>query len=182
MPTDQIISILQHLAWPVVALIALLALRPYLRELIQAASNLNSLLNKSDELAKLVSSVETLGNNIVQVPPLLAEVKAAQEVLIANRELGATASKPEPTTKAERDAIWAQIEQSWYELRDAIRDFARPNGVEPYLMGRVGVANTMDALVSKGATKEGRYNKQDQGPLGQMAVDVPHHHASRGLA
>lgn len=150
-----------HLSWPVAALIGLFALRPYLREIVQFASHLNRLVDKSGELSGLVTTLGPLSEQLRQVNVQYAELKGLQEIVIANKDGGQSAALPgvPPTTPVDIDRMWAEIEQAWEAIKEAVIAVARPVQVKPNFIGSVGVSATMDALVAAGAVKDETANK-----------------------
>ena len=75
---EQAINLAGHIAWPVVALIALVVLLPYISHVSRAAADLRSLLDRSGEMVDLAGRISALSETT-------SDLKAMQEVALAAR-------------------------------------------------------------------------------------------------
>lgn len=139
---EDAIKLVGHLAWPFVALVALVALRPYIAQIARAAADLRDLLNRSGEMVHLVAQISALNE-------ATSDLKAMQDVALASR--------PDPTPAAgpaELESLWQQLEQQWRETRDSFRAVAQSAGLSVSFIGTVGVRDAAKALAEKGVISD----------------------------
>ncbi len=139
MTIDDAIKLTGLAAWPIVALIALFVLRPYIALVSRAAADLRALLDRSGEVVDLASQIAALSE-------ATADIKAMQQV--------AQAARPEPPPTVGQptsEQLWKQLETQWQQTRDQFRAAAQTAGVTVNFSGTVGVQNAAKSLVEKGA-------------------------------
>lgn len=142
MGVQQAIDLTGHVAWPFVALIALLVLRPYISQVTRAAADLRELLNRSGEMANLAGQVAAIRE-------ATEELRAMQQVAQAGRP-----DLPASSGQADLEQLWKQLEKQWQETRDAFRSVAQAAGVRVNFAGSVGVRDAAKALVDLGRISE----------------------------
>ena len=142
MSIEQAITLASHLFWPVVALIALFVLRPYISQVSRAASDLRALLNRSGEMVDLVGQITALNE-------ATSDIKAMQQV--------AQAARPEviPVAgQASLEHLWQKLDKEWKETRESFRSVSQAANVPVSFVGNVGVRDAAKALVEKGLISE----------------------------
>jgi hypothetical protein len=141
--TNLLTELTKHLAWPMVALIALIVIRPYISQVSRAAADMKSLLDRSGEMVDLVGQIAALNEST-------SDLKAMAEV--------ARAARPDPPVtpaiQANTDLFWTQLEREWKEVREAFRIAAQNAGVPVNFFGNIGVRNAAKSLVEKGIIKD----------------------------
>lgn len=153
------------LAWPVVALLALLVLRKHFVILAQGITKLYDLLGKggevatlmdrlnevkarSDEVTKRLTDLKTEAGSIKEMLETLSIKDQSKELVILAEQSAAPDNGAAPISL---DDMFSRIEDAWQSVKTAIQLKAKPVGVTPYLMGTKGVASTLGELVEKGA-------------------------------
>jgi len=136
MTIEQASTLSGHLAWPIVALISLIVLRPHISQLLRSAADLRDVLNRSGEMVDLVGQISALNQ-------ATSDIKVMQELAQAARPPVATAS----LETAEQ--LWRQIEKQWQDTRDSFRAVAQSAGVPVSFIGTIGVRNAAKALTDK---------------------------------
>lgn len=142
MTTNEMIQLAGHVAWPLVALVALFVLLPFLSRVLRAASDLRDLLDRSGEMVGLVGQVAALNDG-------LSELKAMEQLSRSDRASAAPA-----TAEQDLDGLWKQLEKQWQDTRDAFRAVARSAGVPVSFVGVVGVREAAKALQDAGTIDE----------------------------
>ena len=138
MSIEQTIQLVGHIAWPIVAILALIVLRPYVAQLTRAASDLRELLNRSGEMVNLLAQVNAISE-------AMSDVKAMQEVERAARPEAAPTAAPDDVER-----LWKTIERQWQETRESVRAVAQSGNVAVNFFGNVSVRDAAKALVEKG--------------------------------
>jgi hypothetical protein len=136
--TEQAINLAGHVAWPVVALLGILLLRPYVAQLTRAAGDLRDLLNRSGEMVDLVSQISALNE-------ATSDIKAAQEM--------ARAARPDAVPvpgEANVEVLWGQLVRQWEETRDSFRSVAQSAGVPVNFIGSTKLREAANTLVERG--------------------------------
>jgi hypothetical protein len=136
--TEQAINLAGHVAWPVVALLGMLLLRPYIAQLTRAAGDLRDLLNRSGEMVDLVSQISALNEATL-------DIKAAQEM--------ARTARPDTAPvagEANVEVLWNQLVKQWEETRDSFRAVAQSAGVPVNFIGSAKVREAANTLVERG--------------------------------
>jgi hypothetical protein len=167
--TSDIADIVQKLAtplaWPAVALIAIIVLRKHLVTLAQGVARLHELIGKGGELATLTDKLgdvkSTLQDTAGQFNSLkreAADIKEMVETLSIKGQSSELERLSEQPQARENDVpvlsiddMFAEIEQAWQQVKAVIQNKARVAGVSPYLMGTKGVSNTVKEMVDKAA-------------------------------
>jgi hypothetical protein len=144
MTTSEKIELARHVAWPLVALVALFVLLPYLSRLLRAASDLRDLLDRSGEMVGLVGQVAALNDG-------LSELKAMEQLSRSER---APAARVTATAHQDLEALWKQLEKQWQDTREEFRAVARSAGVPVSFAGVVGVREAAKALQERGTIDE----------------------------
>lgn len=141
-----IIAILQHLAWPLVALIAFFGLRKHVIDLARGTANLKELLGKSGDIMSLVDHLAQVKNEASEIKGMLEAISIRDK----GKELQELATAGTETVQLGADEMFEQIRAEWSAIADAIRRLAKSAGVKSNLIGTVGVSATVDELASKG--------------------------------
>jgi hypothetical protein len=144
MTVEQIIQLVGVTAWPITALLGILALRPFISQLTRAASDLRDLLDRSGEMVGLVGQVAALNDG-------LSELKAMEQLSRSER---APAVSVTATPHQDLDTLWKQIEKQWQDTREEFRAVARSAGVPVSFVGVVGVREAAKALQERGTIDE----------------------------
>jgi hypothetical protein len=135
---EHIVSLTGHAAWPLVALISVLLLRPFIAQVARAAADMKNLLDRSGELVGLVGQIAALNE-------AASDIKSMQQFAQSARP------DPHPTAgQASPDQLWQQIEKQWKETREQFRSVAQSAGVAVHFSGSVGVREAANAMVQKG--------------------------------
>jgi hypothetical protein len=141
MSIEQAIALAGQVAWPLVALIALFVLRPYVSALVGAASDLRSVLDRSGEIVGLMGKLRGVSEGI-------SDLKAMQELSRARQEA------PSAGGDAEIGELWGEIEKEWQDTKEAFRAVAQAAAVSVSFHGTVGVRDAGTLLVEKGVIAE----------------------------
>ncbi len=149
MTIEQTISLIGQLAWPVVALVALFVLLPYVSQLTRAAADLRDLLNRSGEMVDLAKQLSVLAQQLSALNEATSDIKAMQQVAHAARPDVPPAAEP-----ADVGRLWSELEGQWQQTREAFRSVAQSAGVPVNFIGTVGVRDAAKALVAKGIISE----------------------------
>jgi len=142
------IALVQHLAWPAVALIAFIGFRRNVVDLATGAGKLHDLLKNPHEILELLDKIEKAQK------ALKDEIKTTQEAVDdlafkdESRDAPPVASASVEATPAE---MFEKIKHEWDAIVDDIRRRAEGVGAKTKLVGYVGVNATIDELVTKGA-------------------------------
>jgi hypothetical protein len=153
------------LAWPAVALIAIIVLRAHLVTLAQGVARLHELIGKGGELATLTDKLgdikSTLQDTAGQFNSLkreAADIKEMVEALSIKGQSSELERLSEQQQVQENDVpvltiddMFAEIEKAWQQVKMVIQNKARAAGVSPYLMGTKGVSSTVKEMVDKTA-------------------------------
>jgi hypothetical protein len=135
---EQTINLAGHVAWPVVALLGMLLVRPYIAQLTRAAGDLRDLLNRSGEMVDLVSQISALTE-------ATSDIKAAQEM-----ERAARPDSAQVAGEANVEILWSQLVKQWEETRDSFRAVAQSAGVPVNFIGTAKVREAANALAERG--------------------------------
>ncbi len=164
----EIVEVIQKLAtplaWPVVAIIAIIVLRKHLIALAQGIARLHELMGKGGELASLtdrLSEIRTsLQDTSEQFTVLKREATDIKEMLETlsikgqSAELERLAEQPQDLegdrSALSTDDMFSEMEEAWQQVKGAIQSKARGANISPYLMGTKGVTNTVREMVDKG--------------------------------
>ena len=162
---DTIQKLATPLAWPVVALIAIIVLRAHLLILANGVARLHDLIGKGGELAALTEKLADFKSNIhdmsEQFNAFTREATDVKVMLEALSIKGQSAelerlAEQQPTQENEFSALGIEdmfggIEEGWQQVKTVIQSKARAADITPYLMGTKGVSNTVKEMVNKNA-------------------------------
>lgn len=165
---DDIQKLATPLAWPLVAIIAIVVLRKHLVILAQTVARLHELTGKGGELASLTDKLTDIGSKLQDISghfnTLMREAADNKEMLETLSIRGQSAelqrlSEHQPIQEGERpvlsiDQMFTAIEDAWQQVKVVIQNKARAAGVAPYLMGTKGVSTTVKEMVDKGAVTQ----------------------------
>jgi hypothetical protein len=146
-----IVAILQHLAWPLVALIAFFGLRRHVVDLVRATANIRELLGKGGEIVTLVDRLTDVKKELTDIKEVVDTI-GIQNKDSRLQELARSADEP---VLLSVDDMFDRIKNEWQAIRHAIRGLADGSGVKSNLQGTVNVTATVDRLVSTGAMTPG---------------------------
>jgi hypothetical protein len=145
---EKIVGAVAPFAWPLVALIALFTLRPYISMLTKGVADLRAVIEHSDELTDLLKG---LG----EIKETVNDLQAAQETTLIARS---TAIKPSAINAPNAMALWQVIDAEWEQAKDALRRVAEDKGVPAAQVRAIGqgtspLQRVTDALTEAGAIK-----------------------------
>jgi len=85
--TEQWLALAPSLAWPLVALVALLVLRPSVLKLVQGVFELNEAVSKASELRALAKGIDDAKNGLARLSPTCEEHRGCDsaKVLLQQR-------------------------------------------------------------------------------------------------
>lgn len=146
-PTDMTTAIMQHLAWPAVALVALIVLRKHLVELARGAANIHELLGRSGDISSLVDRMGELKNEAAEIKEMIEAISIKDK----GKELQELASASSATSSLSTDEMFEKISLAWASVKEVIQRKAKAAGVKSNMMGAKGVSATVDELVVQGA-------------------------------
>lgn len=162
---DTVQKLATPLAWPIVALIAIIVLRAHLVTLANGVARLYELIGKGGELAALTEKLADIRSSLQdtsgQFNSLKREATDTKELLEALSIKGQSVelerlAEQQPAQGSELpvlgiDDMFAEMEDAWQQVKVVIQNKAKAAGVNPYLMGTKGVANTVKEMVDKSA-------------------------------
>lgn len=135
------ISLVQHLAWPLVALIAFLMLKGELVRLATGASDLKKILDDPGDLIKILDRIAKASET----------TREAVDDLTIKSESKDAANAPPVAAALTPDQMFDTIKGTWGTIVDEIRRRAETVGIKTQLVGYKGVNATLDELVKTGA-------------------------------
>lgn len=162
---DDIQKLATPLAWPLVAIIAIVVLRKHLVILAQTVARLHELTGKGGELASLTDKLTDIGSRLQDISgqfnSLMREAADNKEMLETLSIRGQSAelerlAEQQTALDTERpalsiDEMFTEMESAWQQVKSVIQNKARGAGVVPYLMGTKGVSTTVKEMADKGA-------------------------------
>lgn len=154
---DQTIALVQHLAWPLFAFIALIVMRPMLNELPQFVVNVRWLANNSEKIEDLVSKLTVAATTMKELKGVQEEVLDKVSLIQGQQEIigvGDGHFPKGPTLQqsdVDADALFRGIREQWDSVKEAITTVAKRSNVPTNFIGTIGVTNTVDNLKSAGA-------------------------------
>ena len=141
------VDLTPHLAWPIIALIALLVLRKHLVELARGATNIHALLGRGVDIATLVDRMVELKKEAVDIKEMLEAISIKDK----GRELQDLASASPEGAQLTADEMFEKRSTAWTGVKEMIQRKAKSAGVRSNMMGAKGVTSTVEDLVAQGA-------------------------------
>ena len=142
------VALVQHLAWPVVALIAFIGLKGHAVRLADGAICLKKILDDPSDLLKILNRISD-AQEVLQKEA--KDTRETVEILNikegGNINLAASPTAADPTP----DQMFAAIKGEWDAIVVDLRRRADGVGINTNLVGYVGVNSTVEDLVKKGA-------------------------------
>jgi hypothetical protein len=145
---EKLIGAVAQFAWPLVALIALFTLRPYISMLTKGVADLRAVIERSGELTDLLKS-------LAEIQETVNDLQAAQETALIVRS---TAIKPSAISATNAKALWQVIDEQWEQTKNALRNVAEDRAVPTAQVRAIGqgtgpLQRVTDALTVAGAIK-----------------------------
>lgn len=148
------VDLVQHLMWPLVALIALFSLKKHIVELAKAAVAIKDLLGKGGELISLTERMGDVKKEAADIKQMLEAInikdKGRELQALTENEPLETNSKQIEIAQLSVDEMFEKIANSWAGVQEVIRRKATTVGVRPNFMGTKGVSSTVGQILEKG--------------------------------
>lgn len=155
MSTTEVVDIVQRLAtplaWPFVAVIAIMVLRRHVVSLALGVARLHELVGRGGELAGLSDKLTQMRTDASDLKQMLETVSIRGQSVELERLAEQQPIQENGQPALSIDDMFSEMEEAWQQVKSIIQLKAKAAGVSPYLMGTKGVSNTLKEVVDKNA-------------------------------